>query len=171
MAIAGPNGSIDPSGTVQVSRGTDQTFLLTPDPGYGVIDVLVDQASVGAMTEYTFPNVTGNHIIEASFALGTDAEPSPRALVYSLKANVPNPFNPNTTIRYSLPHPSHVRLAIYDEHGWLVRRLVDAPEPAGEQATVWNGEDVEGQTVASGVYLVQLVTEDGARTRKMVLTK
>ncbi|HKI84566.1 MAG TPA: FlgD immunoglobulin-like domain containing protein [Candidatus Krumholzibacteria bacterium] len=154
-----------------MNRGTDQTFLITPDSGYGVADVLVDQQSVGPVWEYTFPNLTGNHTIEASFVFGTGVQDSPRTLVYSLKANVPNPFNPSTTIRYALPHPSHVSLAVYDEHGSLVRTLVDAPEPAGEQATVWNGQDLEGRTVASETYLARLVTEDGVRTRKMVLAK
>jgi hypothetical protein len=69
-ASAGSNGSISPSGTVTVNSGTSQTFTITPNSGYVVSDVLVDGSSVGAVTSYTFSNVTANHTISASFVLG-----------------------------------------------------------------------------------------------------
>jgi hypothetical protein len=68
-ATAGANGSIDPSGDVTILEGDDQTFTITPDTNYVVEDVLVDDVSVGAVTEYTFSNVTADHTIEASFEL------------------------------------------------------------------------------------------------------
>lgn len=68
-ASAGVNGVIDPSGDVTVLEGDDQTFTITPDTNYVVDDVLVDDVSVGAVTEYTFSNVTADHTIEASFKL------------------------------------------------------------------------------------------------------
>jgi lysophospholipase L1-like esterase len=72
-ATAGSNGSINPSGAVVVNAGDSQSFTITPDAGYQVQDVLVDNVSVGAVTTYTFPVVGANHTIEASFAvaLGT----------------------------------------------------------------------------------------------------
>jgi len=69
-ATAGANGSISPSGDVEVSDGSDQTFTITPDASYYVADVLVDSVSVGAMTSYTFTNVTADHTIAASFGTG-----------------------------------------------------------------------------------------------------
>ena len=66
-ATAGSNGSISPSGTVTVEDGTDQTFTITANSGYHISDVLVDGASVGAVSSYTFENVTGDHTIEATF--------------------------------------------------------------------------------------------------------
>lgn len=68
-ASAGPNGSISPSGVVTVDHGANQEFVITPDPGYQVADVVVDGASVGAVTSYLFSNVTGPHTITASFSL------------------------------------------------------------------------------------------------------
>jgi hypothetical protein len=68
-ATAGPNGSISPSGAIPVNHGTSQTFTITPDIGYHVADVLVDGGSIGALTSYTFPNVTGAHTISAAFAI------------------------------------------------------------------------------------------------------
>ncbi len=70
-ATAGANGSISPSGIIEVDQGQNQTFAITPNSGYQVDDVLVDAASVGAVTSYTFNNVTADHTIEASFAVQT----------------------------------------------------------------------------------------------------
>ena len=66
-ATAGANGSISPSGWTSVREGWDQTFTITPDKGYAVAKVLVDGKSVGAVTSYTFKNVTKGHTIEAVF--------------------------------------------------------------------------------------------------------
>ncbi len=68
-ASAGPNGSINPSGAVSVAYGASQLFNITPSPGYAVGDVLVDSVSVGAVSSYTFTNVTANHTISATFVL------------------------------------------------------------------------------------------------------
>lgn len=66
-ASAGENGAISPSGAVSVAAGTDQTFTISPDSGYHILDVLVDGQSVGAVSEYTFKKVTMGHTIEAVF--------------------------------------------------------------------------------------------------------
>ena len=70
-AVAGANGSISPSGAVTVPYGGSQTFTITPAAGYRVADVLVDGASVGAVTAYTFNGVTASHAIEATFVIDT----------------------------------------------------------------------------------------------------
>lgn len=67
VASAGPNGSIAPSGTTSVANGANQLYNITADPGYKIADVLVDAVSVGAVTSYTFTNVTANHTISATF--------------------------------------------------------------------------------------------------------
>ncbi|MGA3118781.1 MAG: PKD domain-containing protein, partial [Syntrophobacteraceae bacterium] len=69
-ASAGSNGSISPAGSVTVNSGASQTFTITPGSGYQVASVLVDGTSVGAVTTYTFSNVTGNHTISATFVSG-----------------------------------------------------------------------------------------------------
>ncbi|MEF3245082.1 MAG: hypothetical protein K6343_03775, partial [Caldisericaceae bacterium] len=67
VALAGSGGSISPSGTVAVVSGNSQTFTITPNAGYKIKDVKVDNVSVGAVTTYTFENVTANHKIEVEF--------------------------------------------------------------------------------------------------------
>ncbi|GEM_PF-3758476 len=70
-ATAGTGGTITPSGNIVVSGGSDITFTITPDTNYHISDVLVDGASVGAVSSYTFHNVTSNHTIEAHFEIDT----------------------------------------------------------------------------------------------------
>ncbi len=95
-ATAGPNGTISPNGDVVVNEGGNQTFTMVPDAGYKVLDVLVDQVSVGAITSYTFENVTGDHTISVTFELidGID-------YVYNQVKVYPNPVSDRLTIETS----------------------------------------------------------------------
>lgn len=68
-ASAGTGGSITPSGTTTVSGGGSQSYTIAPATGYKIADIKVDGVSVGALSSYTFSNVTANHAIAASFAL------------------------------------------------------------------------------------------------------
>ena len=70
-ASAGQNGVINPTGSVVVNSGINQLFTITPSTGYHIADVLVDGASVGAVTTYTFPIVNEPHTIAATFAIST----------------------------------------------------------------------------------------------------
>ena len=85
-AFAEPNGSISPSGDVPVNEGSDQTFTITPDTDYKIADVLVDGSSVGAVSSYTFTNVTKDHTISATF--GQTSQPD---LIVSNIYTEPNP--------------------------------------------------------------------------------
>ncbi|GEM_PF-6934619 len=68
-ASAGANGSISPSGVTTVNSGADQTYSITANQGYRILDVLVDSVSVGAMPIYRLSNISANHTIVASFKL------------------------------------------------------------------------------------------------------
>jgi hypothetical protein len=68
-ASAGVNGAISPLGNIVVNHGTSQTFTIIPDSGYHVADVLIDGIPVGALTSYTFTNVTVGHTLSATFTL------------------------------------------------------------------------------------------------------
>ncbi len=84
---------------------------------------------------------------------------------------VPNPFNPATTISFYVPNESPVRMVIYDTAGRRVRTLMDGTVHAGRGQVVWDGQSDTGRPVASGIYFCSLVTEGGARTRKLVLLR
>ena len=68
-ATAGTNGTVSPAGTATVNQGTNKSYTITPTPGYHVVDVLVDDVSVGAVPAYTFTNVAAAHTISATFAV------------------------------------------------------------------------------------------------------
>ena len=93
---------------------------------------------------------------------------------YSLSQNFPNPFNPSTTVQYTVPgHEGqvYVRLQVYSLRGALVRTLVDEVREPGSYSVQWQGRDNVGRPVASGVYFYRLSTPKFKATRKMVLLK
>ncbi len=94
----------------------------------------------------------------------------PPALVFTAR-NHPNPFNPVTTITYTLPRAGHLSLKVYDVRGMLVRTLVDDVRPAGEGQAVWDGRDAQGARTASGVYFYEARTAGEVQVHKMALVK
>ncbi len=90
---------------------------------------------------------------------------------FGLRQNVPNPFNPLTTIFFDLPEARHVTLTVYAVDGRKVATLVDAALPAGTHSTQWNGRDGTGQPVASGTYFYRLEAGDVHLTERMQLVR
>jgi hypothetical protein len=90
---------------------------------------------------------------------------------FALYQNVPNPFNPVTTVRYSLAEPGRVAIRVYDVAGRLVRTLRDRREAAGERSVVWDGTNDAGRHVGSGVYFCSMIAGDFTDRRLMVLLK
>ncbi|MFQ5598983.1 MAG: family 43 glycosylhydrolase [Candidatus Krumholzibacteriia bacterium] len=92
--------------------------------------------------------------------------------VLSLQQNVPNPFNPRTTIGLDLPADRRARLVIFDVRGRWIRNLIDERLPAGPHQVVWNGTDHAGSAVPSGVYYYRLEIDNRAPlTRSMLLVR
>jgi len=98
--------------------------------------------------------------------------PAVRPAAHVLQPNVPNPFNPSSSLRFTLAAAGHVNLDVYDLQGRRIRSLLDAPRPAGAQQLEWDGRDGRGMAVASGVYLSRL-TVDGVPvdSRRLLLIK
>jgi serine protease len=90
---------------------------------------------------------------------------------FKLEQNRPNPFNPNTTISYSLTNPGHVTLEIYNILGQQVKTLVDQTQAAGPHQVEWNSTDNDGHAVASGIYFYRLTVGDQTQSKKMLLMK
>jgi hypothetical protein len=93
---------------------------------------------------------------------------------FRLAANYPNPFNPNTTIRYHLPQATYVDLSIYNVQGKRIQTLIRAYQTGGDYDVQWNGK-VNGITAASGVYFVRLSAQGNqgmnAQVQRMLLMK
>ena len=113
--------------------------------------------------------------LERLLAALTRAEaPPPKKTV--LLANYPNPFNPETWIPYQLSEAAEVLVTIHSSDGKLVRTLELGQMPAGaysdkERAAYWDGQNAQGEPVASGVYFYTLTAGDFSATRKMVIRK
>ena len=88
-----------------------------------------------------------------------------------INQNYPNPFNPVTTISYDIPKQDRVQVHIYDLKGKLVNVLVDMNKMAGQHEVMWNGQDIVGQTVSSGVYFVRIVAGEFADSKKIMFLK
>ena len=85
--------------------------------------------------------------------------------------NHPNPFNPGTTLRFTVPRTGVVEIGIFDVRGRRVRTLHHLVEAAGPQTVVWDGRDGRGRDLGSGVYLVRVNTAVGAIGGKMLLLR
>jgi hypothetical protein len=99
----------------------------------------------------------------------TDAPASPRT--GWLGGARPNPFNPSTTIAYSLGRAGSAELVVYDLSGRRVKTLVSGYIDAGSHEARWDGRDEYGRRVASGVYAYRLITDEFSETKRMVLLK
>jgi len=88
---------------------------------------------------------------------------------FHLSQNYPNPFNSSTTIAYTLPVASRVRLAVFNILGQRVKILTDQYQSAGSHTVSWNGTNSTGRAVATGIYMYQIQANEFVRSRKMVL--
>jgi len=91
---------------------------------------------------------------------------------FSLSGATPNPFNPSTTIAYEVPEQTHITLTVYNLLGQEVVRLVDQVQAAGRYEAVWNGTNITGAGVSSGIYLYRITSGSGySETKRMTLLK
>jgi len=118
--------------------------LLATPPGF-------DCATLGKITGY---DCEGNKVVS-----------------YALADAYPNPFNPSTTISFSLSKPEPAELAVYDMLGRLVRTVAHGDMADGAHTVVWDGRDGEGRQSASGVYFYRLTTPSFTASNRVVLLK
>jgi flagellar hook assembly protein FlgD len=93
----------------------------------------------------------------------------PNAL--SIRGVFPNPFNPSTTIVFSLPRTGQATLAIYNPSGQKIRELVSGAITAGNHSMQWDGRDDKGKIVSSGVYITRLRMGAMTASQSMLLLK
>ena len=131
-----------------------------------------------SVSEDTFLNITvisniyESQIVMEVFANQLTVDDPILAPVNSVGNNYPNPFNPNTTISYSVKENSLVRILVYNTKGQLVKTLVDEEKVPGNHSVQWNGVDHRGRNVASGVYFYMVsIGDDFRKTQKMMLLK
>ena len=110
-------------------------------------------------------------VLESGLSAVADKQDAARPSQFRLFENYPNPFNPRTTIRYSVPLLSHVTIAIADTRGRLVRHLRDDRQAPGVYSIAWDGLDDADKPAASGVYFCVFTSGDLRVTAKMTLLR
>ena len=155
--IAGP-------GNLTVTTGSSEFFH--PETSMGGVSPYHVHYQIAAK------DLAGNISAPVSPSTVTSTEDSALPTRFALHGNVPNPFNPLTTIRYDLPVAANVSLKIFDVSGRLVAVLKDGVrESAGRHEAVWRGRDRSGQPAAAGVYFYRMEGGGFSMTRRMVLVK
>jgi hypothetical protein len=172
-ASAGTGGSITPSGAVPIDCGGEATFTIAPDSSLVVADVLVDGATVGPVTSYTFSDVQANHTIAATFVTETSAIAENILGADGVIVVYPNPaLDGKASILCRIKRPGTVQINIYGVSGRLVRRLAAGLDARGLLNMKWDGADESGRPVATGIYLVRLDSSSGLRTaRRLVVCR
>jgi M6 family metalloprotease-like protein len=198
VTVASPNGgeAFEPGDTIYVqwiaddnnvvdsvsiyysqNAGVDFTLLASSEPDDSIYawvapDISSDSCLVRVVA-YDPAQLAGEDVSDAIFAIKTvstdDELPS---AAFALSQNFPNPFNPATTIQYSVAEgDGMVSLAVYDVGGRLVRTLVDGRQTGGSKSVTWNGTNDRGQRVSSGIYFYRMIAPGFSQTRKMVLLR
>ena len=90
---------------------------------------------------------------------------------FALHGNYPNPFNPTTTINYTMGKDVDVSIKVYSITGELVETLVNGKKAQGNHSIEWNGKNIDGDNVASGMYFVKMVSGDFNHVTKMMLVR
>tara|TARA_Y100001958_G_scaffold65022_1_gene43659 strand:+ start:110 stop:877 length:768 start_codon:yes stop_codon:yes gene_type:complete len=112
---------------------------------------------------------------EALWTVGSDSfllDNDPTSpITFSLSENYPNPFNPTTTIDFSIAEPGMVNLSIFDASGRLVKNLVSENKNVGSYSATWDGTTDSGVNASTGMYFYTIETEGFVETKKMMLVK
>ena len=164
-AVHDNNGSLSVDSLTYINYGDTLTVEVVPSEGYSVEEVFVDNASVGAVSSYTFYGVQADHTIRATFVLSTGIDDEIVGS-YALLPSYPNPFNTSARIAYALPEAQRVTLTIYDALGRAVRVLVDELKPAGHHTVTFDGKGWP-----SGLYFYTLQAGSFRKTRSMILLR
>ena len=179
-------------GSVAYWDGADTSSVITPD-AIGVRNTVTGRTVVFAFSEQPASLGGGETVhgllFSPSFAFALDPGETKRLVLslnvdatgvdpggegpppFRLGRSYPNPFNPLTTVRFTLHEAGPVELAVFDVAGRRVATLVERPLDAGAHAETWNGTDDAGRRVASGVYLLRLAAGGRTAARKAVLLK
>ncbi|MBN1560644.1 T9SS type A sorting domain-containing protein, partial [candidate division KSB1 bacterium] len=171
-----PRGSVATSGLVDNQYhdylfrrvGSMIEFRIDGRPFYTFSDAefaAAGQLGVGSYNDAVFfDDIRVTRSVDSGVAQSPPAE-------FILRQNYPNPFNGQTTIRFHLPAPLPIRIAIHDATGRRVITLYEGLHAGGETSVVWDGQDEKGESASSGVYFVILESPRKKESRKMVLIK
>ena len=173
-------------------NGHPELFFTSSPPS--IVDAFTGSAIYTWPSNYTFINyftTPTNSTIKIAFIIHSSLQPSSLA-VYSLgittsaisksdnqlpayrmklEQNFPNPFNPITTIEYSIPNSDFVTLKVFDITGRIVRTILSENQSQGKHTSIWDGRNDAGELVSSGTYFYLVRTANSTLARKMIYLK
>jgi hypothetical protein len=120
----------------------------------------------GRALAQTAVTLDANVFITSGIVNGINTIPGQIPVQYKLEQNFPNPFNPSTTIKFSLPNATKVILSVYNSMGQEVSKLISGDMNAGVYSTIWNASGF-----ASGIYYYRITTNNFIETKKLLLLK
>lgn len=171
------NGTLPYVATFPAADNGIFSFDGTAGSAYQDEPVAVMAQETGTVVMLGFPlyYFVQNDVTAAMHDILTDigsVDAAPQLPARKLKiAAFPNPFNPQTTLSYSLPQAGRVELSVYNVRGQKIKALISQEQDAGEHSVVWNGDDSTGKKVASGLYFYRIHTAEAALTKKCILLK
>jgi len=141
-------------------------------PGIYIYDTTDDHLLAGPISTGLPPNSIA-FVGEVTTDVAEQASPELTPLRISLGQNYPNPFNASTVIPYQVSGPgeSFVRLEVYDLLGRRVKTLVCQQQDPGTHLAIWDGRDLSGEPVSSGMYVIKLEIDGTTKTVKATLLK
>lgn len=163
-AIAGPNGTINPSGIYSVNSGSTPTFTATPNSGYHILDILVDGVSVGSAPAYIFPPVTANHSISASFASDNLVLSGIMISNHTINTSTLETTNIFFTINSAATATLKIIPELQGPTGTPVYQAAQACSTSGAFFFTWDGKDNTGRVVPDEAYLYIIEASDGVRS-------
>ncbi|MDP8233076.1 MAG: choice-of-anchor J domain-containing protein [Candidatus Zophobacter franzmannii] len=144
---------------------TSFTYSLNQYQGQA-IRIGINHNSTGTMMlmldDFSFSNIGG--------VVGVDEYTLPNQSM-ALIGNYPNPFNPETTIKFSIDTPTDVKIDIFNIKGQQVKTIANSLFNAGSHSVLWNGMDSNGSIVPSGVYFYRMQSGMNSQVKKMILMK
>lgn len=166
-AAFSPTLAIERVNVYRTGENGTQHLLTSVEPNFPDHFEFVDDDVVPEKTyQYQLGVVDG----DGEFLSAVESVTIPRP-AFALAQNQPNPFNPTTSIRFTLAQRARASIVVYDAEGRRVRTLFDGMEDAGEHFVEWNGRDANGAIAGSGVFFYRLTVGKQTETKKMVLLK
>ncbi|MEN8008572.1 MAG: FlgD immunoglobulin-like domain containing protein, partial [Candidatus Krumholzibacteriota bacterium] len=151
---------LDGAATVWQQEGADE-----------IGNVVVDMVAVRPADNLVVAGTHGKGVFRGYLG-ASDVPANDRPELVRLDQNVPNPFNPTTTIKFGLTAAGPVTVRIHDVSGRLVKSLLEgSPRQAGEHSLTWRGDDANGRPVGSGVYLCSVRSRGVEKTRSLTLVR
>lgn len=170
VIAAGSGDFLVISGTTEATTGTVVTLSALEDCASDGDDAC-DSDDTRMVLSDTDANALESSFISSAWTVGDNTLNNEQPLEYALSANYPNPFNPSTTIDYSIATASDVSIVVYDMMGREIRTLVADFATPGSYSVVWDSKNNEGLSVSAGMYVYKMISGNFVEVNKMLLVK